>query len=94
MRAPGDSFRHYAPAEMRRIHLEGRGVLEFAEATGVLESSQRDVVVDRIMALDEPEIGIEQVKLIVLMVLWNQGQATDPTVPAERPASERPGALH
>ena len=46
------------------------------------------------MALDEPEIGIEQVKLIVLMVLWNQGRPTDPMVPAERLASERPGALH
>jgi Smg protein len=90
----GDSIRHYAPAEMRKIHLDGRGFLQFLEAAGVLESSQREVVIDRIMALGEPEVGVEQVKLIVLMVLWNQGQALDSLILDELLASERLGALH
>jgi Smg protein len=79
---------------MRKIHLDGRGFLQFLEAAGVLESFQREVVIDRIMALEEPDVGVEQVKLIVLMVLWNQGQPMDLLILDELLASERLGALH
>jgi len=44
------------------------------------------------MALDEPEVGVEQVKLIVLTVLRNRGQAPA-LIPDEFLASERPGAI-
>lgn len=94
LRKAGNSIRHYAPAEMRKIHLDGRGFLQFLEAAGVLESFQREVVIDRIMALEEPDVGVEQVKLIVLMVLWNQGQPMDLLILDELLASERLGALH
>ena len=29
------------------------------------------------MALDDTEAGVEHIKLVVLMVLWNQGQPLD-----------------
>jgi Smg protein len=86
---PAGALRHYAAAESRKIAREGRGFLHFLENAGVLEPEQREVVIDRIMALDEPEVGVEQVKLIVLMVLWNQGEALDSLVVDELLASER-----
>lgn len=88
------SLRHYAAAEARKIASTGRGFLHFLEAAGVLEPAQREVVIDRIMALDEVEVGIEQVKLIVLMVLWNQGEPLDSLVVDELLMSERLATLH
>ena len=91
---PAGALRHYAAAESRKIAREGRGFLHFLEGAGVLEPEQREVVIDRIMALDEPEVGVEQVKLIVLMVLWNQGEALDSLMVDELLASERNVTLH
>jgi len=95
-RRPGSAIalRHYGAAEARKIGCEGRGFLHFLEAEGVLEPSQREVVIDRIMALDEPEVGVEQVKLIVLMVLWNQGESLDSLMVDELLAVERRATLH
>jgi uncharacterized protein Smg (DUF494 family) len=78
---------------MRKIHPGGRGFLQCLEAAGVLESSQRTGAIDRIVALDEPEAGAEQVKLIVLMVLRDREQAPDALIRDEFLAAERPGAL-
>ena len=39
---------------------------------GVLDHSARELVVDRIMALDEDEVDMEHLKWVVLMVLFNQ----------------------
>jgi hypothetical protein len=50
--------------------------------------------VDRIVALDEPEAGTEQVYLIVLMALRSREQTRDALLPDEFLAAERPGALH
>jgi Smg protein len=91
---PAGGLRHYAAVELCKIGCEGRGFLHFLEAAGVLEPSQREVVIERIMALDESEVGVEQVKLIVLMVLWNQGEVLNPLVLDELLASERSATLH
>jgi len=46
------------------------------------------------MALDDTEVRVEQIKLIVLMVLWNQGQPLDTLTVDELLATERTGPLH
>jgi Smg protein len=46
------------------------------------------------MALDDTEVRVEQIKLIVLMVLWNQGQPLDTLIVDELLATERTGPLH
>jgi len=68
--------------------------LQFLESTGVLSAAQREVVIDRVMALDDGEVRVAQVKLIVLMVLWNQGQPLDSLIVDELLATERTGPLH
>jgi Smg protein len=42
------------------------------EQHGVLEPYSREVVLDRVMALESDEIDLEQLKWVVLMVLFNQ----------------------
>ncbi|MGH8402679.1 MAG: DUF494 family protein, partial [Gammaproteobacteria bacterium] len=51
---------------------ECRGFMQYLENIGILEAAQREIVIDRIMALDGGEIDLEQVKWIILMVLFNR----------------------
>lgn len=66
------SIRVYTDKEIERLDTEARGFLQFLENVGVLDHSTREMVVDRIMALDENEVDMEQLKWVVLMVLFNQ----------------------
>ncbi|AOU96723.1 hypothetical protein BI364_00665 [Acidihalobacter yilgarnensis] len=66
------SLRLYTDAEQARLDSEMRGFLLFLEQSEVLTPSTRELVLDRVMALDEDEIDLEQLKWIVLMVLFNQ----------------------
>ena len=67
-----DAIRVYAVQELEKLSVECRGFLQYLENIGILEPAQREVVVDRIMALDGAEVDLEQVKWIILMVLFNR----------------------
>ena len=66
------SMRVYTPEETDKLDLDSRGFLLFLEQTGVLDHNTRELVIDRVMALEEDEIELEQLKWVVLMVLFNQ----------------------
>lgn len=68
----GTSIRVYIDDEVARMDVECRGFLMFLEQAGVLDAQTRELVVDRIMALETDSIDMEQLKWIVLMVLFNQ----------------------
>ena len=48
------------------------GVLLVLERNGVLSADQRELVIDRAMALDLDEVALDDLKWVVLMVLFNQ----------------------
>jgi Smg protein len=64
--------RIFVDAEEARLDVECRGFLMFLEHNGILDSVQRELVVDRVMALDQEEIDLDDLKWVVLMVLFNQ----------------------
>ena len=66
------SVRVYALEEETKLDAECRGFLHFLMQVGVLDATNREVVIERIMALDADEIDIGQLKWIVLMVLFNR----------------------
>lgn len=66
------ALRHYNPMEMRKLGMEGQGFLIFLEQTGIIDQQIRETIIDRVMALDTDEIDLEQLKWIILMVLFNQ----------------------
>lgn len=75
--AESASVRCYAENELKKINTESRGFLTFLEGSGILDPVQREWVIDRIMALNDRDVTLEQVKWIALMVLWSQGQAQE-----------------
>jgi Smg protein len=71
--SPGqDSLRIYTADEMSRLNADCRGLLLSLEQIGILSPGQREIVIDRLLALDADDLDIEQVKWVVLMVLSSQ----------------------
>ncbi|MCX8048539.1 MAG: DUF494 domain-containing protein [Methylohalobius sp.] len=66
------SFRIYAAEEMAKLDQECRGLILFLEQSGILNPSNRELVIDRAMALSAEELNTENLKWIVLMVLFTQ----------------------
>jgi Smg protein len=66
------NFRVFAPQELARLDAQCRGLLVSLEAGGILSPSQREIVIDRLLALDTDELDLDQVKWVVLMVLSSQ----------------------
>lgn len=67
-----DSMRVFNDTEMERLDIECRGYLLFLEQVGVLDIDTREVVIERVLALDTEEIDLDQLKWVVLMVLFYQ----------------------
>ena len=44
----------------------------FLEQVGVLDGLTREFVIDRVMALEAEDLDLEQLKWVILMVLFNQ----------------------
>ena len=70
-------FRIYAEQESLKISAESRSFLMFLEQAGVMQGSQRELVIDRAMALPDSTVTLDKIKWIVLMSLWNQNKAND-----------------
>jgi len=66
------SIRLFNEGEREKLDLECRGFLMFLEQVGILNSSWRELVIDRVMALGTNYIDIDQLKWVILMVLFNK----------------------
>ena len=73
--APGAApagVRVFSDSELARLSTECRGFLLTLERLGVLSPQQRELVIERMLALDADEPDTEQLKWVVLMVLSSQ----------------------
>lgn len=77
MAGHGLGLRVYAETEIKKISAESLSFMMFLEQAKVLNPAQRELVIDRAMALPQPEVSIEETRWIVLMALWNQDKAND-----------------
>lgn len=64
--------RMYVEQELAKLDRESVGFLMFLEQQGILDAGQRELVLDRAMALDQDELDLDDLKWVVLMVLFNQ----------------------
>jgi Smg protein len=70
---PGSrAIRIFDAREQARLDTECRGYILYLENIGIISPAQRELVIDRLLALDVQQIDIEQVKWVVLMVLFSQ----------------------
>lgn len=65
------SIRIFTDQEMMKLDTESRGFLMFLEQVGVLDAETREMVIDRILELEGQDIDLEDLKWVILMVLFN-----------------------
>jgi Smg protein len=70
--AQSSAVRVFTDSEAARLSIECRGFLLTLERTRVLTALQREIVIERLLALGTGEPDIEQLRWVVLMVLSSQ----------------------
>lgn len=74
------SGRFYADLEIKRMSFEVRRFLTFWEQNKIITPVEREMILDRAVALNRENLPLDKIKLITLMVLWNQRQDLDPLI--------------
>jgi len=70
------SFRAFAPRELTKTGRRMPRLPPDAGAIGILNPQTRELVIERSLAATGDSLTLDQLKLIVLMVLWNQQMPT------------------
>src|SRR5690348_7941355 len=92
--AAGTAVRVFCDGELARLSTECRGFLFTLQRLGILSPWQREIVIDRMLALDADELDTEQLKWVVLMVLSSQPGQELAFQRLEDLVSTRTGAPH
>jgi len=66
------ALRLYTDDEAERVDVASQGLLMSLERSGVIDPSIRELVIDRVMALESTDIDIDHVRWITMMILCNQ----------------------
>ena len=72
-----NKLRIYTGKEKEKFSFDGLGFILFLEQANVLNSVEREIIIDRAMALNQNIINIHEVRWIVMMTLWNNGREND-----------------
>jgi Smg protein len=75
--ATSTGTRFYIDQEIDTLGTAAIGFITFLEAAGVLGPVQREIVLERALALDESPVALGDLKVIVLMLLWSMGKEPD-----------------
>ncbi len=87
-------MRFYADFEKQRISSDARQFLMFAEQQGMITAVEREMVIDRAVALNQPSLSEANLKLIMLMVLWSYQKELEPLLVEELLSPLHFGQLH
>ncbi len=76
-------MRCYADMEIKRLSAEARSFLAFLEQNGMITPIEREMIIDRAVAIGRDDLAEDKIKLITLMVLWNLHNELDPVLVEE-----------
>jgi Smg protein len=75
--AASTGTRFYARQEIDDLGTAAIGFITFLESAGLLGPVQREIVIERALAVEESPVTLGKLKIIVLMLLWSQGKEPD-----------------
>lgn len=87
-------MRYYTPLEAEILGEEGLRFIAFWEHNQIITPVEREMIIDRAMALGPTQLTLDKVKLIALMVLWNQHDDLDPLLIEDLLTPADPAQLH
>lgn len=74
------SMRLFTAQEQARLGAHGWQLLLFLRSIGALDAERLELVMDRAMAVADDPIGLDDLKLVVLMVFWSLDEEPDALV--------------
>lgn len=86
--------RIFSRTETSRLSRDCRGFLMFLESAGVLGPTLREIIIERALALESDTVTIDQLKVIVLMVLWTREGSLDSLILEELLPDGEPRHVH
>lgn len=89
-----DGVRCFAEVELQHISLEALQFLLFTVRQNMVTCVEREIIIDRAIALQQKGLGLDKIKLIMLMVLWNRHQDLDPLLIEELLSPLHSSQLH
>jgi len=66
------SLRIFSEQEKEKLDIDCMGFILFLDNIGAFDLNIREMVIDRVMALETDDIDLEQLKWVILLVLFNQ----------------------
>lgn len=69
--------RIYAQQEFDVLGTDAVGFLQFLESAKLINPIQREIVIERALAISDTQVSLDKLKVIVLLVLWSQGKEPD-----------------
>ncbi len=71
------SHRIYSVIEQQRLSSECQGYISYLEQAKILDTYSREIVIDCAMSLDVHELNLQNLKWLILMVLFNDPKSDD-----------------
>lgn len=71
------SPRIYSGAETEQLGAAAVGFLMYLDSAAQITPSQREIVIERALAINDPSLSVATMKIIVLMVLWSHSADVD-----------------
>ena len=87
-------LRSYAELETQSISTEGLHFVSFWEHNKMITPVEREMIIDRAVAFGRKTLPLDKVKLIALMVLWNQHDELDPLLVEDLLTPNNSSQLH
>jgi Smg protein len=69
--------RYYVDEEYNELGSAAIGFIQFLESAKLLTPLQREIVIERALAVDESPVTLSKLKIIVLMMMWSQNKEPD-----------------
>lgn len=89
------AIRHFLIEEEEHFGVAGLNLLLNLERMGVLDPVTREVVIDRVMALDDEDVTLGRIRWVVLMVLFAQPEKKSALIlMQEMVLADASGVLH
>lgn len=88
------SSRVYGAAELAGLDAEALDFLQFMVSAGVLPPTLREVMLDRVWALPGGPVGLDDFKVLVLMVFWSMGTEPDALILDELFVNDADRVIH
>ena len=70
-------IRIYNDGELAKLPADCRGFLTLLEQQGAIDSTTREMILERAMAVDRAVVSLGRFKVIVLMVMWRRQLSLD-----------------